>query len=138
MLFHFCNLKTQQRYILQEEVNIFRKELTSLVKSLRDVLQALMTLTSVYRFPYRNPKSRLDLQSQKTISLLITLTISLNIQIAKFIYCCHFETTILSHFSSKSLNYTATNFFFQNLSTLTIAKFTISTRTDLTLKTSVK
>ena len=35
----FCDLKTQQRYILQEEVNIFKKELTCLVDSLRDFLK---------------------------------------------------------------------------------------------------
>ena len=37
-LFHFCDLKTQQRYILQEITNISRKGPTSLVDSLRDFL----------------------------------------------------------------------------------------------------
>ena len=95
-------------------------------------------LASVYRFSYRSPKLRLDLQSQKTISLLITITISLNIQIDKFVHRSDLGTTILASFPSKRLNYTAIIIFLQKLSTLTIAKFTISTRTDTTLQTSVK
>ena len=35
-LFQFCNLKTQQSYILQEEVKISKKELACLADSLRD------------------------------------------------------------------------------------------------------
>ena len=42
------------------------------------------------------------------------------------------------YFPSKILNYTAINSFLHKLSTLTIARFTISTRTDITLQTSVK
>ena len=48
------------------------------------------------------------------------------------------ETTNLASFPSKKMNYTAINVFLQNLSTLTIAEFTISTRTDIKLQTSVK
>ena len=111
-LFQVCDLKTQQRYILQEEMLISKRELTSLVNSLLDFPQKLfITLASVYRFPYRSPKLRLDLQSQKTISLLNTITISLNIQIDKFVYRSVFETTILAYFRSKCLNYTAINLF---------------------------
>ena len=38
-LFQFCDLKTQQRYILQEEVNISKIELTCFVDNLRDFLK---------------------------------------------------------------------------------------------------
>ena len=38
-LFQFWDLKRQQRYILQEEVNISKRELSSLVESLRDFLK---------------------------------------------------------------------------------------------------
>ena len=38
-LFQFCDLETQQRYILHEEENISKRELTSLVDSLRDFLR---------------------------------------------------------------------------------------------------
>ena len=41
-------------------------------------------------------------------------------------------------FPSRSLNYTGINLFLQKFSTLTIVKFTTSTRTDITLQTSVK
>ena len=95
-------------------------------------------LARTYRFPYRSPKLRLDLQSQKTIFLLITITLSLNIQTDKFNCQFDLETTILAYFPSKSLKYTAINSFSRKLSTLTIVKFTISTRTDKTLQTSVK
>ena len=74
----------------------------------------------------------------ETISLLIIITISLNTQIDKFVYRFGLETTILAYFPPKSLNYTAIILFLQKLSALTISKFTISTRTDVTLQTSVK
>ena len=97
-LFQFCDLKTQQRYILQEELNISKRKLTCLV----DIFSKLLIkLASAYRFPYRRPKTRLDLQSQKTISLLITTTISLNMQIDKVVYYSDLETTILASFPSK-------------------------------------
>ena len=38
-MFQFCDLKTQQRYILQEELNISKKELTCLVDNLYDFLK---------------------------------------------------------------------------------------------------
>ena len=110
-LFQFCSSKTQQRFILQEEVNISKRGLNFLVDSLRNFLKLLITLAGVYRFPYRSPKLRLDLKSQKTISLLITITISLNIQIDKFVYRSDLETTFLAYFPSKMLKYTAINLF---------------------------
>ena len=97
----------------------------------------MIKLANAYRFPCRSPKLRLDLQSQKTISLLITIAISLNIQIDKFVYHSDLQTTILAYFFSKRLSYTVINLFLQKLSTLTIVKFTNSTRTDITLQTSV-
>ena len=135
-LFRFCDIKTQQRYFLQEEVKTSKGEITCLVDSLRDFFKTFNHASKC--IPYRSPNLRLDLQSQKTISLLITLTISLNIQIDKFVYPSDLETTALTYFPSKSLNYTAINLFLQKLSTLTIAKFTISSRIDITLQTSVK
>ena len=41
-------------------------------------------------------------------------------------------------FSFKTLIYTVINLFLQKLTNLIIAKFTISTRTDITLQTSLK
>ena len=128
-LFQFCDLKTQQRYILQDEVNISKRDTT--------FSKFLIKLASAYRLHYRSPKLRLDLQSQKTIALLITITISLNIQTDKFVHRSVLETTILAFFPSKILNYTAISLFLQKLSTLTIAKLTVSTRTVIALQTSV-
>ena len=63
---------------------------------------------------------------------------SFNTQIDRFVHHSDLETTILAYFPSKGLNYRAINLFLQKLSTLTIAKFTILSRTDFTLQTSVK
>ena len=117
---------------LQKRIHLFGRQ------SARFPQKLLITLPSVYRFPYRSPKLSLVLQSQKTISLLITITISLNTHIDKFVYRSDLETKILALFPSKSLNYTAINFFLQKMSTLTIAKFTIFTRTNITLQAGVK
>ena len=135
-LFLFWELKTQQRYILQEEVENSEGELCSLVDRLRDFLRTLIQRASVYRFDYRNPKKKLNLQSQKRIFLLITTKISLNIQIHIFVYRSDSKTTIVASRPSKSLNYTVINSYLQKLSTLTIVKFTTSTGTDFTLQTS--
>ena len=93
---------------------------------------------TVHKFLHQNPKLRLNLQSQKTISFIIAIMISLNIHIDKILFPSNLETTILTSFSSKSLNYTSINLFLQKLSTLTIAKFTKFTSTDNKLQTSVK
>ena len=93
---------------------------------------------SAYKFHYLNPKTRWDLQSQKTISLHITLTISLNIQIDKFLDRSDLETTILASFPSNCLNYAAITLFLQKLSTSTIAKFIIAARTAISLQRKVK
>ena len=123
-LSQFCDLKTQQRCILQEEVNISNKELTSLVDSLHDFLKTFDHASNCIQIPLMKPK--VGSKCQKTISLLITITISLNIRIDKFVYRSELETKVLAYFQSKSLNFTATNLFLQKLSTLTIANFTIS------------
>ena len=97
-LFQFCYLEKKHRYILQEEVNISKSELTSLVDTLRNFLKLLITLASVYRFPYRSPMLRLDLQSQKTTTLLFIEKISLNIQKGEFVCRSDLETTNVASF----------------------------------------
>ena len=76
-LFQFRDIKTQQRYVCQEEMNFSKGN--SIVWSTFCAIfsKLLIKLANEYRFPYRSPKSRLDLQSQKRISLLSTITISL-------------------------------------------------------------
>ena len=51
-LIQFCDLKTQQRYILQEEVNISKRELTYLVHSLRNFLKTLDQASKCVQVPY--------------------------------------------------------------------------------------
>ena len=97
----------------------------------------LMKWARVYRFHYRNRKLRLDLQIEKTIFLLITVKMSLNIQIDNVVYRSD-SKTIFPSFPSKSLNYPAINLYSQKLSTLTVANFTTSTRTDKTLQIILK
>ena len=116
-LFQFCDLKTATLYprgrseYLHKRTHFFGRQSAQFFSKL------LITLASVYRFPCRSPKLRLDLRRQKTIALLITITISLNIQIDKFVYRSDLETTIRAYFPSKSLNYTVMNLFLQKLST---------------------
>ena len=62
-LFQFCNLKTQQRYILQEEVNISRRELTCLVDKLRDFLKPFDQASKCIQIPL--PKTKVEIGSAK-------------------------------------------------------------------------
>ena len=55
-LFQFCGLKTQQRYILQEEVNISKRELTCLVNNLRDFLKTFDQASKCIQIPLAKPK----------------------------------------------------------------------------------
>ena len=55
-LFQFCALKTQQRYILQEEVNISKRELTCLVDILRDFLKTFDKASKCIQIPLPKPK----------------------------------------------------------------------------------
>ena len=137
-LFQFCDLKTQQRYILQEEVNISERELTCLVDNLRDFPKTFNQASKCIQIPL--PKPKVEIRSINSKDNLFA----------------HYYKDIIEHpnrqirlsfrfgdnkvcvFPSKSLNYTVINLFLQKLSTVTIVQFTISTRTDITLQTSVK
>ena len=77
---------------------------------------------------------KLDLQSQKTSSLLNTV----NIQSDKFVYRSDFKTTVLAFSPSTSFNSTLIQFSLHNVSNLNFAKFTTCKRTDVTLQTCVK
>ena len=55
-LFQFCSLKSQQRYILQEEVNISKRKLTSLVGSLRDFRKTFDHASKCIQIPLPMPK----------------------------------------------------------------------------------
>ena len=55
-LSQFCDLKTQQRYILQEKVNISKRELTCLVDNLRDFLKTFDQASKCIQLPLPKPK----------------------------------------------------------------------------------
>ena len=55
-LFQFCDSKTQQLYILQEEVNISQRELTCLADSLRDLLKFFGHASKSRKIPLPKPK----------------------------------------------------------------------------------
>ena len=124
-LFQFCDIKTQQRYILQEEVNISRRELTCLVYDLRDFLKTFKQASKCIQIPL--PKPRVEIGSTKSKDNLFAHYYNeiKNIQIDKFVYNSDLETTIFAFFPSKSLKYTAMILFPQKLSTLTIVKLSI-------------
>ena len=63
-LFHFCNLKTQQRYILQEEAKISKRELTCLVDNLRDFLKTFDQASKCIQIPL--PKAKVEIRSTKS------------------------------------------------------------------------
>ena len=63
-LFQVCDLKTQQSYIVQEEVNISKRELTSLVDSLRDFLKTFDHASKCIQIPL--PKPKVEIGSTKS------------------------------------------------------------------------
>ena len=63
-LSQFCDLKTQQRYILQEELNISKRELTCLVDNLRDFLKTFDQAGNCIQIPLPTPK--VEIRSTKS------------------------------------------------------------------------
>ena len=63
-LFQFCDLKTEQRYILQEEVNISKRELTCLVDNLHDFLKTVDQASKCIQIPL--PKPKVEIGSTKS------------------------------------------------------------------------
>ena len=50
-MFHFCDSKSQQRFILKEEVSIFKKEIESLRHSFDEFLKAFDQANKVSQIP---------------------------------------------------------------------------------------
>ena len=63
-LLQFCDLKTQQRYILQEEVKIYKRELFCLVDSLRDFRKTFDHASKCIQILL--PKSKVEIGSTKS------------------------------------------------------------------------
>ena len=67
-LLQFCNLRRQQRFILQEELKISRRKLGSLFHSLRDSLKTFDKANNCLQIPLQKPKiERGSTKSKKNI-----------------------------------------------------------------------
>ena len=64
-LFQFCDIKTQQGYILQEKVNISKRELTCLVDNLRDFLKTFDQASKCIQNPLPKPKVEIGSTTSK-------------------------------------------------------------------------
>ena len=69
-LFHFCDLKTQQRYILQGELNDCKSELGCLIDSLRVFLNTFAKASKCLLILLPNPK--IEIGSTKSKGNLFT------------------------------------------------------------------
>ena len=55
-VFHYCDSKSQQRFIFEEEVSISKKEIESLLDSLGEFLKAFDQANKVSQIPLPKPK----------------------------------------------------------------------------------
>ena len=64
-VFHFCDSKLQQRFTLKEEVSISKKEIESLLDSLREFLKAFDQANKVSQIPLSKPKFEIGFTSKR-------------------------------------------------------------------------
>ena len=64
-VFHFCDSKLQQRFILKEEVGISKKEIESLLDSLDEFLKAFHQANKVSQIPLPKPKFEIGFTKAK-------------------------------------------------------------------------
>ena len=64
-VFHFCDSKLQQRFILKEEVSISKTEIESLLDSLGEFLKAFDQANKVSQYPLPKPKFEIGLTKAK-------------------------------------------------------------------------
>ena len=129
--------KSQQRFILKEEVSISKKEIESLLNNLGDFLKVFDQATKLSQIPL--PKPKVEIGFTKAKDELFShcykgIVEHLNRQIR---LSFRFEKNKTCVFSIKILNILVTNSFLQKLSTWVTTKSNISTRIDLFLLTSV-
>ena len=134
--FQFCDLKTQQRYILQEEIIISKTELISLVDSLRDFCKTFDDASKCKQIPLTKPKieigskkSKDNVFAQYYNDIIEHPTRQIRIRIS-FQFGNHNSCV----FSIKKFELHGNKFI---LTDFVILLFTNSTRTDITLQTSV-
>ena len=64
-VFHLCNSKLQQRFILKEEVSLSKKEIDSLLDSLGDFLNLFDQANKVSQIPLPKPKIEIGFTKAK-------------------------------------------------------------------------
>ena len=64
-VFHFCDSKLQQRFILKEEVSISKKEVESLLDSLGEFLKVFDQANKVSQIPIPKPKFQIGFTKAK-------------------------------------------------------------------------
>ena len=98
--FKFCDLKTQQCYILQEEVNISKRKLTCLVDNLLDFLKTFDQASKCIQIPL--PKPKVEVGSTKSKNDLFAQYYNEIIEhpIRQIVYHSDLETTIIAYFPS--------------------------------------
>ena len=64
-VFHFCDSKLQQRFILEEEISISTKEIESLLDSLREFVKAFDQASKVSQIPLPKPKFEIGFTKAK-------------------------------------------------------------------------
>ena len=64
-VFHFCDSKLQQRFILKEEVSFSKKEVESLLDSLGEFLKAFDQANKVSQIPLPKPKFQIGFTKAK-------------------------------------------------------------------------
>ena len=64
-VFHFCDSKLQQRFILKEEVSISKKEIESLLDSLGEFLKAFDQTNKISQIPLPKPKFEIEFTKAK-------------------------------------------------------------------------
>ena len=64
-MFHFCDSKLQQRFILEEEDSISKKEIESLLDSLGEFLKAFDQANKVLQIPLPKPKFEIGFTKAK-------------------------------------------------------------------------
>ena len=110
-LFQFCDLKAQQRYILQEEVKISKRELTCLVDNLRDFLKTFDQTSKCIQIPLPKPKVEIGSTNSKDNLFAHHYNDIIEDPNRQFRLSVRFGNNNSCVFPSKSLNYTAINLF---------------------------
>ena len=64
-MFHFCDSKLQQRFVLKEQVSIPKKEIESLLDSLGELLKAFDQANKVSQIPLPKPKFEIGFTKAK-------------------------------------------------------------------------